>query len=269
MGQELIIAAIQTVGTLASVGLAAYFVVNQIKLGERLKLKLDIYKEILKVASSAQDAYSEVAHKVNLFQYSFIPIWLNKKDFPGYEPKPPTDAITMINLNAEAGYKAVEVLTLIENWTVIDPRVRVFHTAVNVALHEMRTAWRELEPYLFRSAAMFQGEPIPTRVHPGHKENWVGFAEALRIYSEGVSLLDCYIADLRTEMQNELIGGLFKTRSPTRVPIDPKYRPVTLRDSHRMEAYFLQSTPWGAEMKRVNIDTAAALKNANIEKLLA
>jgi hypothetical protein len=257
MMQEIVIATIQTVGTLGGVGLAAYFVVNQIKLGERLKLKLDIYREVLKVAAAATNAYGEVAHQVNLLQYSFIPIWLRKNEFPDYEPAPPIDALSMSNLNAEAGYKAADLLTFIQNWTVIEPRVRVFHTAVNVALHDMRTSWSELYPYMIRTTAMFSSPPNPTRQHPAHKEDWSGFAAALRKYGEAVQLLDCYVTDLQTEMQNELLGDLFKTKSPTRIPIDPQYRAVALRDAELWQDHFVKNTPWGAYSRQLDQNTAA------------
>ena len=38
-----------------------------------------------------------------------------------------------------------------------------------------------------------------------------------------------YIWDLRTALQNELLGGLFDYRVPERRPSDPRYKAVTLR----------------------------------------
>jgi len=261
MMHEIVVTTIQTLGTLAGVGLAAHFVVKQIKFGERLKLKLEIYKEILKVAQSATDAYGALHHQVHMFMYSFISIWSNKQKYQGLNPNPPTDAVTMINLNAEAGMKASEVLGLIENWTVIDPRVRVFHDAINVAVHEMRNAWNEVEPYIFRSTALFSLSPNPTRRHPAHKEDWKGFEAAMSKYSDAISLLDCYVADLKTEMQNELLGELFNSKSPTRVPIDPKYRAINLKDAEYWHDYFVNDTPWGAYGRQ--------LDQGNVKRLLA
>lgn len=261
MWQELTLATIQALGTLASVGLAAHFVVKQIKFGERLKLKLEIYKEILKVAQSATDAYGALQHQVHMFMYGFISIWLNKQKYQGFNPNPPTDAVSMINLNAEAGIKASEVLGLIESWTVIDPRIRVFHDAINVAVHDMRNAWNEVEPYIFRSTAMFALAPNPTRRHPAHKEDWKGFEAAMSNYNDTILLLDCYVADLKTEMQNELLGELFKAKSPTRVPIDPKYKAITLKDADFWHNHFVNNTAWGAYGRQLDED--------NVKKVLA
>ena len=194
-----------------------------------------------------------------MYQFSFVAVWNDKSKYAGYEPAPPIDALEMSKLNSEAHYKAADLLCLIENWTVIDPRVRIFHTAVNVALHEMRKSWDELSPYLYRTSAVFGIAPNPAYRHPGYHENWSGFDTVLANYSADVMLLDCCVSDLRTEMQNALLGPLFKNRTPQRKPLDPRYRVVSLNRHKELERYYLEHSSWGTEMNRFNKETADKL----------
>jgi hypothetical protein len=104
---------------------------------------------------------------------------------------------------------------------------------------------------------MFSLSPNPTRRHPAHNEDWKGFETAMSNYSDAISLLDCYVTDLKTEMQNELLGELFNAKSPARVPIDPKYRTVTLKDATYWHDHFSKNTPWGLYSRQLNEDTKA------------
>lgn len=77
--------------------------------------------------------------------------------------------------------------------------------------------------------------------------------EDLRVHTErlveALSIYRLCISDFQTEMQNLLLGDLFKGhRAEVRKPLDEKYRAITLDDHVALQKFF-DDTDWGKLMK--------------------
>lgn len=68
-----------------------------------------------------------------------------------------------------------------------------------------------------------------------------------------------YTEDYTVELQNALLGDLFGTRVPHRVPLDPQSKVITLDRAEELERFFETSTAWGKNMAEVNDRTKASL----------
>jgi|UniRef100_UPI0035C99A89 hypothetical protein len=64
-----------------------------------------------------------------------------------------------------------------------------------------------------------------------------------------------YTEDFLTEMQNVLLGDLYKNHLEPRQPPDPARRAVTLDRAQDLDAWFSANTAWGVQTGRVEADT--------------
>jgi hypothetical protein len=72
-----------------------------------------------------------------------------------------------------------------------------------------------------------------------------------------------YADDLLIELQNLLLGDLFKAKLRPRTPIDPAKRAVTLDKAEALEAWFRETTEWGAQAAQVEAATRARFAGAD------
>lgn len=234
--------------------------IRQNKHNEALKLKMKVYDEIINVCAKCQDADSSltnfirsVFNDVSISQKQQLagrPFRITEHRFPHY-----------LELQKSLDSSAVEMVFLTERWQIIDPRIEVFRTAFNVAMHDIReTSWRywnTLMPLL----------PVDRRDAPGQQFNWEPpnekQLETLEKFGssfiKAIDLLGSFTYDFQIEMQNLLVGDLFGKTVPARIPIDPQYPVVTLNNHATLETYFAKNTSWGQNKTLVESDVRRSL----------
>jgi hypothetical protein len=159
--------------------------------------------------------------------------------------------------------KAIEVISRTERWQIIDTRIELFRTAINVAKHDIDNAW---QPYFNLVLPV-----MPTEV-PGHPERstlpWTlpDDQTAKQIDKLGEALLDavsnlqCHIYDFQLEMQNLLLGRLFKNKLLARKPIDPNLIVVQLNRHTELTEFFEKQSAWGKSKIRIENEVRNSIK---------
>ncbi len=242
------------------IGRQARHAIAQNRHNEALKLKLEIYKETLRIHDEAQDREIALSSYVRLFPIAIA----NARTLlvQGVTPTPPTNRVPqLIELKTRADEGAIGIVILTEKWQIIDPRLEIFRTAINVAKYDVDEAWRHYFEFAMHAH--------PVESPQGNIFPWTPLNDAdlktLQRKSDGLlealGVLGSFVYDLRVEMQNALLGELFPTPLPARNPIDPKYMVVKLENHRQLADYFERDTPWGKNKARIEAE-ARARRNA-------
>ena len=97
----------------------------------------------------------------------------------------------------------------------------------------------------------------PTIIHPPPSpEVFAGLKRLIEEYKGAMDEIGCYVQDLTTEAQNNLLHGLFDGRVPPRQPLDPRHKVIST-DPERAQVlihHFETETPWGKNQAVINAD---------------
>jgi hypothetical protein len=121
------------------IGSQARAAIRQNRDNEALKLKVGIYQHILRACAVAEDTELELSSFVRFFESSVRLYKLRQSQVP--QPSVPEARYPRFSeLNSAAQKSAIGLVSIIEEWQIIDPRMVVFQTALNVMLHNRREA---------------------------------------------------------------------------------------------------------------------------------
>lgn len=261
MDSQIVSAAVQGGATLLTGLLAAGAIIYQIgrqghhgieqgRESERLKLKVEIYKEIVAICAAQENASIELSTKIRVLRGQMSVV----TSHPSLDGLRATDVswLELHELYGEAHQRAIAVITLVEQWRVIELRLDLFQLAVNVGLHDVRAAWPG-----FSIAA--QAVLPPSNIHsdgswrpPSDAVLWLA-READALVKQ-LMKLDAWVTDFQAEMQSQLLEDLFGQRVPPREPIDPDMFAIRLDQYDELKRR-LHYTEWGR-------DFAATLERA-------
>jgi hypothetical protein len=211
---------------------------------ERRRLKTELYEQTVAVCATLQDANITFSNAMRLLGQSILYAAQVKAEGGGI-PLNVARMQTIMDSHSAMSNAATDFIFLIERRQIIDPRLLVFRTAISVALYEIDQLYNK------------QFVPIAIPLLPADLPNGqvifnppdVSAAQAFHqlttnIANETGAITTC-IEDFLIEMQNLLLGDLFKNRAKHRVPIDPAARVIRLDQADELEREFLTNTPWG------------------------
>jgi hypothetical protein len=171
----------------------------------------------------------------------------------------------LLSLNAVFGEASGKLLSAVERWEIIDRRLEIFRLGFSADLHEVRDAF-----FAYYSAVlpMF---PMERDKASGELFPWSPPSEQrlTEVEQLGDKLMDClgdyggHVYDFQIEMQNLLLGELFKPPLSPRVPLDPKVVVIRLDHFERLQVYFQQETRLGKENQALNERITAMHKGAS------
>lgn len=226
---------------------------SNIKLQER-NIKEDIKRkfhaeieEALSKASSASSKMTTTLLDIYWIQYPSIKRSL-ENGFPlGFRTKM-EDVMKSHSNNTSA---AIEVILVIEKYEILHPEINIFKTAINVAVDGMWEHYQNLQNELmtFLPSVAIEEKKISIPFPSVEKMN--NFKKTLDLFLEANTHLSNWLGDFRIEIQNLLLGELFKHRVPYRNPIDKKWLVVTTekRNVKKLNEYFENKTAWGKRKK--------------------
>lgn len=167
----------------------------------------------------------------------------------------PTQRFPELNEKLSAAtMKAIGVITAVEEWGIVDPRMKVFQVAMNAAIFDVRTAGSN---YINTSMFVFpillpdgSGRTIPWS--PPNDETFARVRHCGDAVMDALSDLSSYAEDFRMQMQQALIGPLFpKNKVKMRVPLNPALRVIELDRGAELIRYFETETTWGEHKRGV------------------
>jgi hypothetical protein len=235
-----------TIGALiviCQIGQQARHAINQNRDNEALKLKSEVYREVVAASDQASDAETDLSTFVRLFQSSLEMARLATN--AGMAPAVPAARIpTLIEKKAAADRGATALVCFIERWKIIDPRTEVFKVAANVAFHDINEAYG---PYLDAAFRMMPYEG-PNGVLPwqlADEQTVAQFSALGNNLIDRLSDLQSYTYDFQLELQNLLHGKLFGHTIEPRVPLDPRNIVISLKRHKELIDHFQKNTAWG------------------------
>ena len=246
-----------TIGASAVVYQMGWQARNAIKLNrhnEALKLKLEVYKDIVGISHKASDAINDWSAFMRMFQSTLSLARQSQAEFNGYVI-PSAHPSQLIDKESQLQSSTLRVIAITETWQIIEPNIDIFRTAINAALYDIDAA---SHPYF---GAAYHAMPIDAPV-----DKWEPLsAEALQqLEALGNTLIDTlmtlqsYIFDFLSEMQALLVGEMFGRRTiAPRVPVDFTSVVIQLSRYDELSAYFKQRTNWGRNQAQIDKDLCA------------
>jgi len=222
-----------------------------------MKLKLRIYEEeVIEAVSKISDAEVTLSNYIRRFEMDLTTYNLLVRK--GLRPVTPTARVpTLIDLYSSFTLATIDIVTFVETWLVVDPRLSIFQIAINVALHDAQTAWGAY----FDCARSAMPLDSHTGIYwiPPEGESYAGAITAGNVLIDRLSTAGAYASDFRVEMQVLLIGPIFGNNVASRQPIDPRHLVITLSDAEALASKF-EASAWGIKKKEIEDRVRDALK---------
>jgi hypothetical protein len=226
---------------------------------ERRKLKAEMYQKAVAETRQLADAAITLDVMLRRLQIELtVAAHANLANL-GY-PLPSVRYSDVLEKSGEFMDAALQFIFTVENWRFLDPRIIVFRSAMNVVLHDLR----EL---LHREFSLHVMPTLPVQAPDGTIFQYTppspAGAEKVKDLCDKACacLIDVtsYTEDYTVELQNVLLGDLFDTQVPHRIPLDPRSKVITLDRAEELERFFETSTAWGTNLGEVNAKTKASL----------
>ena len=155
----------------------------------------------------------------------------------------------------------IKIVGCTERWQIIDPRIKIFRTAIAVVQEDIETAFTPYSSFVMGVMPLEMPEhPVQGTLFPWQPPDDQKVKELERLgeaLQEVLTTLLAYIIDIQAEMQNLLVGELFNTKIPPRRPINPKFKVLQLDRDKELAAYFENETDWGRMSNQVQSDVRA------------
>ena len=214
-GATILAATIGAYVVIFQIGRQARNAINQNRYNEALKLKLEVYKDIVGISRKASEAINDLSDFVRKFQTYLSLARQTRAKFNGYVI-PAAHPSQLTDKKSQLDSSTMRVVAITETWQIIDQRMDNFRTAIKAALHDIDAAY---QPY-FDEAYFAMSIAAP-------KESWEPpSAEAIqRLEGHGDNLIDTlmtlqsHISNFLSEMQTILVGEMFG-HTPPRAPTD-------------------------------------------------
>jgi hypothetical protein len=219
--------------------------IKQNAYNEGLKLKLGIYQHILTVCEGAQNAESEYSTFIRMFENS-ISNYAEMQAIALSPSLPRARFPRLLTVGDEFSRKAIQMMMAVENYEIIDPRMKIFRIAISAVLHDQREAHTS---YISKCMAMMPvdrpapaEDTYPWTLPPANAREVLQSETDILLHK--ISKLGDVIFDFRVEMQNMLLGGLFPLNAvEVRIPIDPENIVIKLENHALLTTYFESNTP--------------------------
>ena len=223
------------------------------------QLRLQIYQEFdARLAAAADTAGAAAMYAMTSHTHTAI---FGKQVAKGINPSPiPDRALHFIDRNAAATGAAIEVVFLVEKYYIVHPDLDIFRTAISSALHDVNLAFHNLFNFMLTHFPVDATTPSCTQVQNVKVFSEFEMHELHRFagaYQNATMDLDCYLMDMRVELQTLLLGHLFPNTVPRRRPADPSKKVISLHPAQvkSLRQYFLKNTDWGRNAVRKLLDT--------------
>jgi hypothetical protein len=248
-------------GVIFTIGRQGRNAINANTANEQLKRKIEIYEQVLGTTRRADEISVALTGFLNNFTLTLDLIRVSED--LGRQWQPPTARYPQYSeLLSEAYAAFTGVITLIESWHIIEPKLDVFRYAISMGMRELTTVVRPIpDPLIYAMPA------------PRHEEKWE-FPDPQRLEVikrrvemevNAISRLSCWVGDFKIEMQILLLSDLFRKPVERREPEDPDFFCIRL-DRYGEIMRTIGQTDWMAEKTRFEAEARARFLEKNRAK---
>lgn len=233
----------------------ARLALEQNRTTEAQKLKLEIYQTAAAACRICMERVVEHSMAYQSLKTHLVGQSVVAKH--GLQPSPPRQSFADFR---EARYNAhvaiLELIFTVEKWRVVQPRLDLFHTALNVGLTDWEVATDGLTDDL---RAVLSWGQAPWVLPAEDQER--SFRAHLDDLIHASDRLNDFVQDFLVELQNLLVSDLFMRRVPYREPIDPARYATRLDRYDELMKRFDQETTFGKRRKHfMDLARAASAK---------
>lgn len=209
---------------------------------EALKRKVEIYERTLEKSQAAREALTELTTFLRLYT-SAVDIAVDLLQAVGKPDAPAARYPRYLELQMEASTAVTSLMTMIQSWLIVEPKLEIFIEALAWGSHELREARAS------RGRSDILMRTMPVEVLPA--EHWLvpdpATAAEIRDRVEQewfqLSRISGWIHDFQIEMQILLLDELFPNEVKRRDPPDPKQFCIRLDRYDEIKAQ-LAATSW-------------------------
>jgi len=229
---------------------------------ERRRLKAELYEETVAVCSAVSEKVTAFSTALRLAG-QFVELSARAQE-ESLAPQIPNSRFPHIQqAHIEMVDAAIAFIFIIERRQIVDPRIMVFRTAMNVALHDAN--------------AIYNGEFVPAAIPilPAELPDGrlvfdtpsvdaaLAFRDIAWRGADAAHNIGMCVEDFLVEMQNLLLGDLFETRAAHREPIDPAFMVIRLDRHEEIERHLSTQTAWGKQATRHEAEARARVATQN------
>lgn len=252
--------------TVWQIGKQAKYAIQQNRHNEADKLKLQIYERALEAFRSFWKAEIEYTTFLRTI-HTDLSIY-KISSFPGQQAKPISARASELNaLNHKLLSRTMDLIRLVEEWHVIDPRLYLFQEALNASNFDITWAHNQLFDLALRLfpvpliGSADPNEALPWSLPTTHDERHLH-----RLVDDLVDKIDTsgnYVFDFQNELQQLLLGDLFNNRVRVRKPLDSRKFRICLDDYDKLMRYFKTESEWGKHLAEMHIITTSRLRDTH------
>lgn len=221
---------------------------------EKAKFKSELYADGVRAARAVSNAASEYHGYLRAAQFQVEIASLASKE--GYPPQLPTSRFPdLISFQRTCSDKILELVFLIEERRVLNPKLIIFRDALNVASYELQQAFdQEAQLSLMKAfpTQLPDGQIYPYSPPSDDELRQLGIV--VEKMTDALSDFTSYAEDFIVELQNLLLSDVFGHVVEHRQPLDPSRRVIRLADYEELRRW-IATTPWGLECSRIEQQT--------------
>lgn len=222
---------------------------------ERRRLRAAMYEDAVGICRDVTDSSIDLSNYLTIMAMQ-LQAASEAAETGADAPLPAARFPEILERYAHFSDAAIRVITLIETRLIVDPRLIIFRTALNTVLHDTRMIIHgSFATWVMPNIPIDnpQGGILPYT--PPVKARAEKIAAICNAVVDSLGDANAYSEDLLVALQNLLLGDLFDNEVPTRQPVDPDKRAVTLSKADELETWFRTTTAWGKEVTRIEAET--------------
>ena len=237
----------------------------------REKIKLEIYSEYKETISKASDKVGSAGNKARsiLTHFDIYVRQISK----GIKPLPINDReIDFRDLHFAAIDSITTLISLLEEYEIINPDIKIFKTAFSCASYEMSEALFPFQAVLIDflpcDVSIQDREKVGTDIlipKAPSQNDFKRIKAAAEKYIDTALETNCYILDLAKEAQKIFLGNLFPNHLLPRKPLGPKYIVISTEPENvkMLNKYFFEETEWSKITKKAEDEARHKIIKSN------
>jgi len=266
VGEQITSAIIQAVATVGAAGLGFGAVVSQMKKqaglnrqavldAESRKLRTEMYNVSVAAAREVGDAAIDFDSTLRSVQMD-LGMTLSARAAGRQFSPPRSRYVGLMEQQKQLSNTILRFVFLIENRRIIDERLILFRDVLSATLYDLGPLVYSQFPSMLMDALPI--ESVDGQLFPYELPSLERFREIEELFSQVSTILNnitAWVEDFLVEIQNLMLGDMFKMPVAHRKPIDPNQRVIKLDSFDAINAW-LEITPWGKERARAEGEAA-------------